>query len=86
MTFLTQTLFTYLMLYYMWRQKNDINRKNMFFVALAFLIVMIYLIAYIYLLFQGQLGWIEIIGLVSVLCFSGLIIVSSLKSDQSHER
>lgn len=86
MTFLTQTLFTYLILYFIWRQKNDINRKNIFFVALAFLIVMIYLIAYVYLLFQGKLGWIEIIGLVSVLCFSGLTIVSSLKSDQNHER
>ena len=86
MTFLTQTLFTYLILYFIWRQKNDINRKNMFFVALAFLIVMIYLIAYIYLLFQGKLGWIELIGLVSVLCFSGLTIVFSLKSDQNHER
>lgn len=86
MTFLTQTLFTYLILYFIWRQKNDINRKNIFFVALAFLIVMIYLIAYIYLLFQGKLGWIELIGLVSVLCFSGLTIVSSLKSDQNHER
>lgn len=86
MTFLTQTLFTYLILYFIWRQKNDINRKNIFFVALAFLIVMIYLIAYIYLLFQGKLGWIEIIGLVSVLCFSGLTIVFSLKSDQNHER
>lgn len=86
MTFLTQTLFTYLILYFIWRQKNDINRKNIFFVALAFLIVMIYLIAYVYLLFQGKLGWIELIGLVSVLCFSGLTIVSSLKSDQNHER
>lgn len=86
MTFLTQTLFTYLILYFIWRQKNDINRKNIFFVALAFLIVMIYLIAYVYLLFQGKLGWIEIIGLVSVLCFSGLTIVFSLKSDQNHER
>ena len=86
MTFLTQTLFTYLMLYFIWRQKNDINRKKIFFVALAFLIVMIYLIAYVYLLFQGKLGWIELIGLVSVLCFSGLTIVSSLKSDQNHER
>lgn len=86
MAFLTQTIFAYLMLYYMWRQKNDINRKNMFFVALAFLVVMIYVIAYVYLLFQGQLGWVEIIGLVSVLCFSVLVIVFSLKSDQSHER
>lgn len=86
MTFLTQTLFTYLILYFIWRQKNDINRKNIFFVALAFLIVMIYLIAYVYLLFQGKLGWIELIGLVSVLCFSGLTIVFSLKSDQNHER
>lgn len=86
MGFFTQTLFAYLMLYYMWRQKNDINRKNIFFVALAFLVVMIYVIAYIYLLFKGELGWVEIISLVSVLCFSVLLIVSSLKSDQSHER
>lgn len=84
MGFFIQTLFAYLMLYYMWRQKNDINRKNIFFVALAFLVVMIYVIAYAYLLFQGKLGWIEIIGLVSVFCFSVLTIIFSLKSGQNH--
>lgn len=84
MAFFTQTIFAYLMLYYIWRQKNDINRKNMFLVALAFLVVLIYVIAYVYLLFKGELDWIKIVGLISVFCFSVPTIIFSLRSDQNH--
>lgn len=81
MAFITQTMFAYLMLFYIWNKKNDINRKNVFMVALAAFVVMIYIVSYVYLLFKGELDWLKVFGLVSVLCFSMLAIMFSPKPD-----
>lgn len=81
MVFITQTMFTYLMLFYIWDKKNDINRKNVFTIALAAFIVILYILSYVYLLFKGELDWLKVFGLVSVLCFSMLAIMFSPKLD-----
>lgn len=84
MEFFTQTIFAYLMLYYIWQRKNKASRKEYIFIALAAVVVVIYVVAYVYLLFKGELDWIKIVGLGSVLCFSALVIIFSLHPSQKN--
>lgn len=75
MEFVTQTVFAFALIGYVFGLKDCRKRLNIILLILSIICLTAYVVAYLYLLFRGELNWIKTIVLISVICFSVLSIM-----------
>ena len=74
MEFLTQTIFAFAVLGYIYSIKDHKKRWSIVLFILSIICLTAYIGPYLYLLFMGELNWIKTLALLSVICFSILSI------------
>ena len=74
MEFLTQTIFAFAVIGYIYSIKDHKKKSSIILFILSLICLTAYIGAYLYLLFTKELNWIKTLALIVVICFSILSI------------
>lgn len=74
MEFLSQTVFAFTIIVYIYNSKGRKNKKTRILYVLSLICLAAYIVAYLYLLFEGRLSSIKVFALFSVICCSAIAI------------
>ena len=74
MEFLTQTIFAFAVIGYIYSIKDHKKKSSIILFVISLICLAAYIVAYLYLLFTKELNWIKTLTLIVVICLSILSI------------